>query len=65
MLVANGSTNALLCSRYSKCYSSNTYNGFESVIELEQLLLATNSLRASGGGDGPERPFIGSLYREL
>ena len=36
---------------------ATTYNGIESVIELEQLLLATNSLMAYGGGDGPERQF--------
>ena len=34
---------------------ATTYNGIESVTELEQLLLATNSLRANGGGDRPER----------
>ena len=36
---------------------ATTYNGTESLIELEQLLNATNSLRAYDGGDHSERQF--------
>ena len=36
---------------------ATTYNGIDSVTELEQLRLATENLTANGGGDFPERQF--------
>ena len=36
---------------------ATTYNGIESVSELEELSRQTESLIANGGGDGPERQF--------